>query len=433
MVLFWRRRDSQKVEPSQPPSISSTPSPPTLYSLLPTPYSLLPFWTLLLVIGILIVNLFASGRGWVGLDPDLKLNNDLGLRAIMPGQLVLALFAGYFVAQLSVLSLPRWQRVAQIVVLSLLIGLGLTYAAWEFISMGLAKYWTEPKLSPDAYQVLRAMPEVTHSQDKLFPVVQHRLHRDVSRFQLSLGSRPVGFSTGEAVVFHHSVHDLALAHELSLQAFDNGLPVWSYQMFRNLGADYVFVGPAEREAMRHPEKYQHPQYFRQVYSQGDFEIYQVQPPLYTHNQPQARFDEGAIEFEGYFIDTTPFYPEGQSVPLLGKKNRGLVTAWRLTRPIDKDYTVFIHLVDAEGNIIAQADHQLWAWDVKTEGATTTWTPNLTHLDIVPVPEAAFAVEDPLSIRLGLWLPDTGQHFPVEPSTLLEIDGQDRLVVGKLPR
>ncbi len=421
LVLFWRSERPLDTKADQPPSLTP-PSP------LPPPHSLLPFWTLLLVIGTLTVSLLASGRGWAELG--LIQNNDLGLRAMMPGQLVLALFAGYFMVRLSGLSLPRWWRVGQIAGLTLLIGLGVAYAGWEFISMGLAKYWDEPKLSTDMYQTLRAMPEVTHPQDKRFPVVQHRLHRDVSRFQLSLGGRPVGFSTGEAVVFHRNVHALALAHELSQQAFDNGLPVWSYQMFRNLGADYIFVGPAEREAMRHPEKYQHAQYFQQVYQQGDFEIYRLPPLPYKQNQPQARFDESTIGLEGYFIDTAPLYPGEQATSPKGKDGKGLVTAWRLTRPTDKDYTVFIHLVDAEENIIAQADHQLWAWDVKQEGPTTTWTPELTHLDIVPLPEAALTAEEPLTIRLGLWLPDTGQQFPVETQSLA-IDGAGRLIVGAL--
>jgi hypothetical protein len=424
LALFWRHERSLDIQPDQAPSQSSDFPPGVPPARLA---SLLPFWTLLLVVGSLTVSLFASGRGWAELG--LVLNNDLGLRAIMPGQLVLALFAGYFVARLPTLSIPRWWRVIQMAGMGLLISVGVTYAGWEFISMGLAKYWTEPQLSAEVYQALRAMPAVTPlpgQQGKLFPVVQHRLHRNASRFQLSLASRPVGFSTGEAVVFHRAVQQLALAHELSQQAFDNGLPVWSYQMFLNLGADYIFVSPAEREAMRHPEKYQQSQYFQQVYDQGDFEIYRVRPLPYAPDQPQARFDEGTIEFEGYFIDTNPVYPGGQSASAFGE--RGLVTAWRLTRPADKNYTAFIHLVDPEGNLIAQADHQLWAWDVKSEGPTTTWTPELTHLDIVPLPEATLTSENPLTIRLGLWLPDTGQHFPVETSTLA-VDEGGRLMVG----
>ncbi len=439
LILFWRDKTPSTTKQVQSPIQNPKSKTCTEFNRsIQNPKSLLPFWTLLLITGTLTVILFASGRGWAELG--LIQNNDLGLRALMPGQLALALFAGYFMARLSAFAVPHWWKMILRGGMALLIGLGVAYAGWEFISMGLAKYSTEPQLSPAVYQILRTMPEVTGPQDKPFPVVQHRLHRDASRFQLSLGGRPIGFSTGEAVVFHRNVHDLALALELSRQAFDNGLPLWSYQMFHNLGANYIFVGPAEREAMRHPEKYQHPQYFRQVYRQGDFEIYQVHPlpyktdqppPLpYKTDQPQASFDEGTIEFEGYFLDTFPRYPGGQSAP--SEESAGLVTAWRLTRSTDKNYTAFIHLVDADGNIIAQADHQLWAWDVKSEGPASIWTPNLTHLDIVPLPKEALATDASLTIRLGLWLPDTGQQFPVETSSL-QVDEGGRVIVGQLHR
>ena len=82
------------------------------------------------------------------------------------------------------------------------------------------------------------------------------------------------------------------------------------------------------------------------------------------------------------------------------------------------------------NIIAQADHQLWAWDVKTEGPTSTWTPQLIHLDITPVPESALAVDSNLTIRLGLWLPDTGEQFVVETPSL-PVDPNGRLIAGDL--
>jgi hypothetical protein len=441
LILFWRdppnhpptsptTTTSEPPTPSDPPFhlLSSLFSPPSSI-LHPLPSSLLPFFAFLLILGLLTINLFASGRGWAGLG--LIQNNDLGLRAFMPGQLVLALFAGYYLARLPALSISGWLKGVQIGSLALLIGLGLANPAWEFIAMGLAKYWTEPQLSPEIYHTLQALPQVTPPQDKPFPVVQHRLHRNASRFQLSLGSRPVGFSTGEAVVFHRNVQDLALALELSQQAFDNGLPVWSYQMFQNLGANYLFVGPAEREAMRHPEKYRHSQYFQPVYQQGDFEIYRVQPPPYRPDQPTARFDAAAIEFLGYFIDTKPVYPAGlAALPETSTTPYGFVTAWRLTRPADKNYTVFIHLVDAGGNVIAQADHQLWAWSIKSEGPTSAWTPGLIHLDITPIPETALTTQTALTIRLGLWLPDTGQHFLVETDTL-EIDAGGRLIVGNL--
>jgi hypothetical protein len=274
-------------------------------SYLPAPSTLFPFWVLLVVVGIGTVVFFASGRGWESLG--VVLNNDLGLRAIMPAQVVFALFAGFFLAQLPRLTMGRLWRSVTIIALGLLISTGFLYTAWEFTAMGLTKYTEDPKLSPDVYQTLRAMPEVTYPQNKQFPVVQHRLHRDISRFQLSLAGRPVGFSTGEAVVFHGDVQSLALAHELSQQAFDNGLPIWSYQSFQNLGADYIFVGPAERETMRHPEKYEYTQYFEHVFSRADFEIFRIKPPLYARGQKQAAFDNGLIDFEGYYVDAAPVY------------------------------------------------------------------------------------------------------------------------------
>lgn len=416
LILFWQNKPVD-LQTGQPRSFA--PFPP--------PSSLLPFWTLLLLAGLLTVSFFASGRGWA--DLGLLLNNDLGLRAIMPGQLVLGLFAGYFMARLS--TLARWGRVVLAAGLGLLLVLGVAYAGWEFIAMGLAKYWSEPALGPDVYQSLRALPEVTYAQDKLLPVVQHRLYRGAPRFQLSLGSRPVSFATGEAVVFHQALPELALAHTLSQQAFDNGLPLWSYQLFRNLGADYAFVGPAERETMRHPEKYAHAQYFQPVYRQGDFALYQVKPALYA-GQAQATFDQGAIEFWGYFVDHQPVYPGADPVSPGDNAGQGLVTAWRLTRPAEKNYTVYLHLVDPAGQVLAQADHQLWAWDVRSEGPTATWTPKLMHLDITPLPVAVLSAATPLTLRLGLWLPDSGQHFPVE-STLLVVDEEGRLVVGAWPR
>ena len=425
-VSGQRSAISDQHEPANLQSpVSSLQSPISPSPHLPISNSLLPFFAILLVIGFVMVSFFASGRGWSEIG--LTLNNDLGLRALMPGQLVLALFAGYFMVRLFEAAWARPVKIGVIGLMLLLIAVGMLNPAWEFVAMDLAKYWSEPQLTTEVYQTLRALPEVTVPQEKVLPVVQHRLHRNASRFQLSLGSRPIGFSTGEAVVFHPEVRDIALAHELSQQAFDNGLPVWSYQMFQNLGADYIFVGPAERESMRHPEKYAHEQYFQPVFAQGDFEIYQVNPPTYSTDQPQATFDKGAIEFLGHFIDPQAQFP-GESSDNVG--GYGFVTAWRLADATDKNYTVFVHLVDDDGNIIAQADHQLWAWDVKTEGPTSTWTPQLIHLDITPVPESALAVDSNLTIRLGLWLPDTGEQFVVETPSL-PVDPNGRLIAGDL--
>jgi hypothetical protein len=341
--------------------------------------------------------------------------------------MALTLFAGYYLAHIT--RSGRWQ----LAIIVPLIILGLASSLWEVLAMGVNKYHHPPQVPANVLQAFQKLPEITPP----FSVVQHRLHDDFSRVQPGYANRFNGYSTSEAIsVSHVAPLDLALSIELAKQAFANSLSLRSYQMFLTLGADHVFVGPVEQNAEYHPEKFRHPLYFTPIYDHNDVSIFAVRSLL--TGEIQATFDDGTIEFLGYFVDTAPEQnsdsESGQaaSLPSPLSPTSNLVTAWRLTRPTNKNYTVFIHLVDAEGNIIAQADHQLWAWDVKSEGPTTTWTPKLIHLDPVPVPEAALTAGSSLAIRLGLWLPDTGQHFPAEALTL-ELDDEDRLVVGKLGR
>jgi hypothetical protein len=336
--------------------------------------------------------------------------------------MALALFAGYYLADAA--RTKRWQ----LIIIVPLIVVGVASSTWEVLAMGVSKYSRPPQIPTNVFQAFQALPENT-SPD--LAVVQHRIHDDFSRVQPGYADRFNGYSTSEAIsVGSGAPRDLALAIELAKQAFLNRLPLRSYQLFWSLGADYAFVGPTEQEPDYYPQKFSHPLYFTPVYDQSDVAVFEIQP-LFS-NEPLATFDNNAIEFLGYVIDTTPTFPGEEPTASDQSHNPtpGFVTAWRLTRPADKDYTVFIHLVDAQGNIIAQADHQLWAWDVTGEGPTSSWTPGLPHLDIIPVPEAALTAEKPLTIRLGLWLPTTEQQFQPNPVSL-DTDEAGRLIVGEL--
>lgn len=368
---------------------------------------LLPFLSLLLVIGLGLVSFFASGRGYAGLG--LILNNDLGLRAIMPAQLVLALFAGYHLVRAK-----KWQ----VAILIPLLGLGLASSLWEVGAMGLAKYSRPPEVPADVLAVYDQMPALTPP----LAVVQHRSHDTFSRVQPTYTGRFNGYSTSEAIIFHNDPLELALAIELAEQAFANTIPLRSYQLLRSLGADYVFVGPAEQSGPYDPAKFQQPFYFTPRYRAGNVSLIQIRP-LFS-DTVQAAFDGGVIQFRGAFVDPRPVYP-GEPPP---EQPPAFVTAWQLTRPVEKNYTLFIHLADEEGQIVAQADHQLWAWDVSAEGPTTIWRPGLTHLDMTPIPAGAVAAAGPLTIRLGLWLPETGRSFPPE-AAILPVDETGRLIVG----
>lgn len=379
---------------------------------------LLPFFGLTVLTGFAVISLVASGRSWVSLG--FVLNNDLGMRAIMPAQATLALFAGYFAASLSTLALARGWKVLLKSLMGVMMVLGVLAVLWEVWAMGGAKYLRPPRLDPPTYQALQAMPTVTEP----LAVVKHRTHDNASAYQLMFADRSPGFFTVEAAVFHPDLTQVIYQFGLSRFAFLNRLPLWSYQMFREMYADYVYVGPDDRSADLYPEKFENPTYYENVYRQGDIAIYKVRDlPLH---QQQARFVPAGIEFMGHIMDQSPVYPLGfqTDVP------QALVTAWRLEQPVTQDFTVYIHFIDPAGQVIAQADHQLWTWAGEGEGPTSGWAAGRTYLDIIPLPPEVLAASTPLQIGIGLWVPQTGEYQQVEPVDLT-LDAGQRLIIGTI--
>ncbi|NCF64567.1 MAG: hypothetical protein GWP61_01245 [Chloroflexi bacterium] len=82
--------------------------------------------------------------------------------------------------------------------------------------------------------------------------------------------------------------------------------------------------------------------------------------------------------------------------------------WRAEGAMDSSYHVFVHLVDVEGNIIAQSDGQPAEWTRPTTG----WSPGEYIID---AHELSLSQGEPLenmSLRVGLYDPDTGERLPV---------------------
>jgi len=95
-------------------------------------------------------------------------------------------------------------------------------------------------------------------------------------------------------------------------------------------------------------------------------------------------------------------PEGRggllscAVPLL----------WRAEAETPTDYRVFVHLVDATGNIVAQSDAAPAGWT----RPTTSWLPGEYVLDTHTLTLPATLPDGPLSLRVGLYDPDTGARL-----------------------
>jgi len=83
--------------------------------------------------------------------------------------------------------------------------------------------------------------------------------------------------------------------------------------------------------------------------------------------------------------------------------------WQSVAPVSEDYVVFIHLLDAAGNVVAQAD----APPTNNAYPTRWWLPGETIADARALPSAPGATR----LRLGLYSLSTGQRLPVLASSL----------------
>ena len=104
----------------------------------------------------------------------------------------------------------------------------------------------------------------------------------------------------------------------------------------------------------------------------------------------------------------------------------LVTTWQLPAGFDMTDppTLYVHITDAAGNTVAQADHVL--------GENSFWHQNtdqaVTLIDVVALPAAAGDLE----IRVGLWRPDTQSYFWATDSVLTDAAGRVPLgTIGEL--
>ena len=84
----------------------------------------------------------------------------------------------------------------------------------------------------------------------------------------------------------------------------------------------------------------------------------------------------------------------------------LQLVWQSLAPIDQDYSVFIHVLDDHGQLVAQADAEPRGGTY----ATSMWQPGeyITddyHFDLAP---------GRYTLALGLYLPETGYRLPPAP-------------------
>ncbi|NPA90320.1 MAG: hypothetical protein GXO55_02530 [Chloroflexi bacterium] len=80
--------------------------------------------------------------------------------------------------------------------------------------------------------------------------------------------------------------------------------------------------------------------------------------------------------------------------------------------------VFIHFLDAQGHVIAQADHSLGLWDTRWQDPATGRIYSVQWVEIPPDIH-------PAAIRLGVWIPATKERFRTDSGSdnvIIPLDG-----------
>ncbi|MEA3460068.1 MAG: hypothetical protein U9R11_05305, partial [Chloroflexota bacterium] len=145
------------------------------------------------------------------------------------------------------------------------------------------------------------------------------------------------------------------------------------------------------------------------------EIPQLQVDVSAIRHPTRAHLGEAVEFLGYDLEAGEIRPGGRL---------RLTLYWRAKGKIEKDYTVFVHLLDKDGHLLAQADSQ----PQKGNYPTSLWKEGEVIEDgyELTVPQDAPLGE--LQIEVGMYLLDTMERLPAFDKEGERLAG-DRILLG----
>ncbi|MHB9032637.1 MAG: ArnT family glycosyltransferase [Anaerolineae bacterium] len=111
---------------------------------------------------------------------------------------------------------------------------------------------------------------------------------------------------------------------------------------------------------------------------------------------------------GYDLSTTELAPGGKWQVTL---------YWKPLVPMSLNYTVFVHLLDENGESVAQMDEQ----PVNNRYPTSLWQLQDTVTDVHTIILPARLPSASYSLSIGMYLLDTGERLPIVPSAPTETD------------
>ncbi|HID87247.1 MAG TPA: phospholipid carrier-dependent glycosyltransferase [Anaerolineae bacterium] len=102
---------------------------------------------------------------------------------------------------------------------------------------------------------------------------------------------------------------------------------------------------------------------------------------------------------------------------------GVVLEWEALRPLDRDYTAFLHLRDPQGHLIAQGDKLITDERLRP---TSQWEPGTPRLDLYRLPIPPGTPPGRYDLYVGVYLLATGERLP-----LLGPDGSSQGTAARL--
>lgn len=205
--------------------------------------------------------------------------------------------------------------------------------------------------------------------------------------------------------------------------FDREFPDQPFRWIVGLGTRYVILHRWQYDAQELERIDQRLASFtdrlRLVADFGDDQVFEVLHPLTGQpNRPLSLCSlDGKAVLLGYFVDSPIFRP-GDTVEVS--------LFWQARAPMEKDYMVFVHIVDQEGALVAQHDGP----PAGGERPTSAWKYDEVVLDVHKIHLPSTLPAGNYEIRTGIYDLQTMERLPVWGNDDT-ICGSDFLRLGQL--
>lgn len=241
-------------------------------------------------------------------------------------------------------------------------------------------------------------------------------HGDEALVEVSNTLHAAGMqAAGEVFSTHVDYHDVAspwkwryamafaLARDLETREEILGyIQEHGYRFFIMDKTTGLFLYPTQ-EALLNPEN--RPPGLTPIYVPDERQaiIYRVEGPQWAAPVPIAATLENGIALTGYELYQSADQP-------LGRGHRvGLYLHWRTLVPISQYLKVFVHVFNADGQLVAQHDSIPVLWTHPVE----RWAVGETVVDFHPVLLTPDAGTGPFTVQVGFYDPATGARIPVQ--------------------